>query len=143
MTPINFSLKNPLLVNLSLIIVFIMGILAWQSLPQEVFPVVDLDMVNINTKFEGASPAEVEQQVTLPIEEEFEDSQDIDFISSVSREGSSSIVIKLKPGADVNNFMRDTRTLLDRVNDLPDIAQEPELKRIRTRFSCNYAYSLW
>ena len=118
MTPINFSLKNPLLVNLSLIIVFIMGILAWQSLPQEVFPVVDLDMVNINTKFEGASPAEVEQQVTLPIEEEFEDSQDIDFISSVSREGSSSIVIKLKPGADVNNFMRDTRTLLDRVNDL-------------------------
>ena len=134
MTPINFSLKNPLLVNLSLIIVFIMGILAWQSLPQEVFPVVDLDMVNINTKFEGASPAEVEQQVTLPIEEEFEDSQDIDFISSVSREGSSSIVIKLKPGADVNNFMRDTRTLLDRVNDLPDIAQEPELKRIRTRF---------
>ena len=69
MTPINFSLKNPLLVNLSLIIVFIMGILAWQSLPQEVFPVVDLDMVNINTKFEGASPAEVEQQVTLPIEE--------------------------------------------------------------------------
>ncbi len=128
MTPINFSLKNPLLVNLSLIIVFIMGILAWQSLPQEVFPVVDLDMVNINTKFEGASPAEVEQQVTLPIEEEFEDSQDIDFISSVSREGSSSIVIKLKPGADVNNFMRDTRTLLDRVNDLPDIAHEPELK---------------
>ena len=43
MIPINFSLKNPLLVNLSLIIILIMGILAWQGLPQEVFPVVDLD----------------------------------------------------------------------------------------------------
>ena len=134
MIPINFSLKNPLLVNLSLIIILIMGILSWQSLPQEVFPVVDLDMVSIKTKFDGASPAEVEEQVTLTIEEEFEDSQDIDFISSTSREGSSSIVIKLKPGADVDNFMRDTRTLLDRINNLPDAAEEPELKRIRTRF---------
>ena len=53
MIPINFSLKNPLLVNLSLIIILIMGILSWQSLPQEVFPVVDLDMVSIKTKFDG------------------------------------------------------------------------------------------
>ena len=134
MIPIHFSLKNPLLVNLSLIIILIMGFLSWKGLPQEVFPVVDLDMVSIKTNFEGASPAEVEKQITLAIEEEFRDSQDIDFISSISKEGVSSIIIKLKSGTNVNNFMRDTRTLLDRVNDLPDLAEEPELKRIRTRF---------
>ena len=134
MIPIHFSLKNPLLVNLSLIIILIMGFLSWKGLPQEVFPVVDLDMVSIKTNFEGASPAEVEKQVTLAIEEEFRDSQDIDFISSISKEGVSSIIIKLKSGTNVNNFMRDTRTLLDRVNDLPDLSEEPELKRIRTRF---------
>ncbi|MFL2555543.1 MAG: efflux RND transporter permease subunit, partial [Gammaproteobacteria bacterium] len=111
-----------------------MGFLSWKGLPQEVFPVVDLDMVSIKTNFEGASPAEVEKQVTLAIEEEFRDSQDIDFISSISKEGVSSIIIKLKSGTNVNNFMRDTRTLLDRVNDLPDLSEEPELKRIRTRF---------
>ena len=77
MIPIHFSLKNPLLVNLSLIIILIMGFLSWKGLPQEVFPVVDLDMVSIKTNFEGASPAEVEKQVTLAIEEEFRDSQDI------------------------------------------------------------------
>ncbi|MBK69284.1 MAG: cobalt-zinc-cadmium resistance protein [Legionellales bacterium] len=134
MIPIHFSLKNPLLVNLSLVIILIMGVISWQGLPQEVFPVVDLDMINVNTKFEGASPAEVEKQVTLPIEEEFQDSQDIDFVSSISKEGISNIFIKLKSGTDVNNFMRETRTLLDRVNDLPNAAEEPELKRIRTRF---------
>ena len=134
MSLINFSLKNPLLVNLSLAIILIMGILAWRGLPQEIFPVVDLDMIKITTEFEGASPAEVEQQVTLPIEEEFEDSQDIDYISSTSKEGVSSIYIKLKPGSKVDDFVRDTRTLLDRVDDLPDLAEEPELNRIRTRF---------
>jgi len=134
MSLIHFSLRNPLLVNMSLIIVMIMGILSWRGLPQEIFPVVDLDMISITTEFEGASPAEVEQQVTLPIEEEFEDSLDIDFISSTSKEGLSSIFIKLKPGAKVDDFIRDTRTLLDRVDDLPDTAEEPELNRHRARF---------
>jgi multidrug efflux pump subunit AcrB len=124
---IHFSLKNPLLVNLSLFIVLIMGVFAWRGLPQEIFPVVDLDLISIQTTFEGASPAEVEQQITLPIEEEFEDSQDIDYISSTSKEGLSSIYIKLKPGSNVDDFIRDTRTIIDRVDDLPEAAEEPEL----------------
>jgi len=131
---IRFSINNPLLVNLSLVIILVMGILAWHSLPQEIFPVVDLDMVSIETEFERASPIEVEQQVTLAIEEEFDDMQDIDYITSTSREGLSGIFIKLKPGSNVDQFMRDARTVLDRIDDLPDIAEEPELNRIRARF---------
>lgn len=131
---INASLKNPLLVNLSLIIVLLAGVLAWRDLPREIFPVVELDMVSVNTRFDGASPAEVEQQVTIPIEEEFEDSQDIDTLSSYSGEGGSGVYIKLKAGANVDDFMRRARTLLDRVDDLPAEAEPPELNRIRTRF---------
>ncbi len=131
---INASLKNPLLVNLSLAIMLIVGVLAWRGLPQEIFPVVELDMVSVTTVFEGAAPVEVEQQITIPIEEQFEDSRDIDYISSYSGEGASGIYIKLKAGADVDDFIRTTRTLLDRVDDLPDTAEEPELNRIRTRF---------
>jgi len=134
MAIIRFSINNPLIVNLGLVMVLVMGILAWRLLPQEIFPVVNLDMVSIKTDFEGASPVEVEQQVTLPIEEEFEDSQDIDYISSRSNEGVSSIFIKLKPGSNVDDFMLDARTIIDRIDDLPDIAEEPELNRIRARF---------
>ncbi|HKK15266.1 MAG TPA: efflux RND transporter permease subunit, partial [Gammaproteobacteria bacterium] len=134
MPVLHFSIDNPLIINLSLIIVLIMGVLAWQSLPQEIFPVVELDMVSIKTEFEGASPQEVEQQVTLPVEEEFEDSQDIDYITSTSAEGISSVYIKLKPGSNVDDFMQETRTILDRIDDLPDLAEEPELTRIRARF---------
>jgi multidrug efflux pump subunit AcrB len=131
---IRFSLDNPLLVNLGLVIILIMGVLAWRALPQEIFPVVELDMVSIVTGFEGASPAEVEQQVTLTIEEEFVDSQDIDYITSSSSEGLSSIYIKLKPGSNVDDFINESRTILDRIDTLPDIAKEPELTRIRARF---------
>jgi multidrug efflux pump subunit AcrB len=134
MSLINFSIKNPLIVNLSLVIVFIIGILAWFALPQEIFPTLALDMVSISTEFEGASPAEVEQQITLAVEEEFEDSQDIDYITSISREGLSSVLIKLKPGSNVDDFMREARTSVDRIDDLPDLAEEPELIRITAKF---------
>jgi multidrug efflux pump subunit AcrB len=134
MSLINFSIKNPLIVNLSLAIIFIIGVLAWYALPQEIFPTLALDMVSISTEFEGASPAEVEQQITLSVEEEFEDSQDIDYISSISREGLSSVFIKLKPGSNVDDFMREARTSIDRIDDLPDLAEEPELARITAKF---------
>lgn len=134
MSLINFSIKNPLIVNLSLVIMFIIGVLAWFSLPQEIFPTLALDMVSITTEFEGASPAEVEQQITLPVEEEFEDGQDIDYITSISREGMSSVFIKLKPGSNVDDFMREARTNVDRISDLPDLAEEPELVRITAKF---------
>lgn len=131
---IRFSVNNPLLVNLALIMLLVMGVLSWRAMPQELFPVVQLDMAFIQTEFEGASPAEVEQQITITIEEEFKENEDIDYISSTSTEGVSQIYIKLKPGSDVDDFMRDARTALDRITELPELAEEPELTRIRARF---------
>lgn len=131
---IRFSVNNPLLINLTLIILLLLGVLSWRAMPQELFPAIQLDMAYIMTEFEGASPAEVEQQITITIEEEFKENEDIDYISSTSSEGFSHIYIKLKPGANVDDFMRDARTLLDRITELPELAEEPELTRIRARF---------
>lgn len=131
---IRFSVDNPLLVNLALVLLLVMGIMAWRAMPQELFPVVQLDMAYIVTEFEGASPAEVEQQVTVTIEEEFKDNEDIDYMTSTSSEGFSRVYIKLKSGANVDDFMRDARTILDRITELPELARQPELSRIRARF---------
>ena len=92
MSVFRFSIDNPLIINLSLIMVLIIGVISWRLLPQEVFPNISLDMVNIQTLFDGASPEEVEQQITISIEEQFKNSQDIDFINSSSNEGISSIL---------------------------------------------------
>ena len=83
---INFSIKNPLVVNLFLVLIIVMGIISWRSMPQEMFPVVEIDKVRITTEFEGAPPEEVESQVTIPIEEELDLLADIDVVSSESNE---------------------------------------------------------
>jgi multidrug efflux pump subunit AcrB len=131
---IRFSIANPLITNLMLILVMLLGVLSWYAMPQEMFPVVDLDMARITTIFEGASPEEVEQQVTLPIEEEFDGMSDLDVMTSTSSEGLSTVTLKLKPGANVEQFMRDVRNKLDQITDLPEEAEEPDLSRLETRF---------
>ncbi|WP_455234225.1 efflux RND transporter permease subunit [Thiogranum longum] len=131
---IRFSIANPLITNLMLILVMLLGVLSWYAMPQEMFPVVDLDMARITTVFEGASPEEVEQQVTLPIEEEFDGMSDLDVMTSTSSEGLSTVTLKLKPGANVEQFMRDVRNKLDQITDLPEEAEEPDLSRLETRF---------
>ena len=131
---IRFSIGNPLIVNLLLALVVVMGVLSWRAMPQEMFPVVELDMARVTTVFEGASPEEVEEQVTIPLEEDFDGMPDLDVMTSVSNEGLSTITLKLKPKADVDEFMRDLRSKLDLITDLPDEADEPELTRLETRF---------
>ena len=134
MSLIRFSIANPLVTNLLLGIVLILGVLSWRAMPQEMFPIVELDSVRITVEFEGASPEEVESQVTIPVEEEFDGMADIDVMTSSSNEGLSSTIMKLKPGTNVDQFMRDAQTALDQITDLPEEAEEPELVRMKTRF---------
>ncbi|MBL1432992.1 MAG: efflux RND transporter permease subunit [Gammaproteobacteria bacterium] len=131
---VRFAIQNALITNLFLLLVITIGVMSWQSMPEELFPEIETDKVAISTIYAGASPEEVERQVTLLIEEEFDGLADIDVIRSTSVEGSSEITIELKPDADVDEFMRDSRTVLDRITELPDEAEEPELRRIKARF---------
>jgi len=134
MNIIHFSIRNSLIVNLFLIIIVIIGFFSWEKLPQEIFPTVDLDRVRITTEFEGAPPEEVERQVTIVIEEEIESLPDIDVITSQSSEGLSKVEIKLKTDTDLDEFLREVRSVIDTVDDLPELAETPEVTRLKTRF---------
>ena len=131
---IRFSIANPLITNLGLVLIMLLGVLSWYAMPQEMFPVVDLDMARVTTVFEGASPEEVERQVTLTIEDEFDGMSDLDVMTSTSSESLSTVTLKLKPGTNSEQFMRDLRTRLDQITDLPEEAEEPELTRLEARF---------
>ncbi|WJW75910.1 efflux RND transporter permease subunit [Thiohalobacter sp. IOR34] len=131
---IRYSIGHPLITNLLLVLVLVVGVLSWNAMPQEMFPLVEKDMVSITTLFSGASPEEVEQQVTLPIEEAFDNMPDIDVMTSLSSEGKSVVTLKLKPGSNVDEFMRDAQSALDQISDLPEEAEKPELLRLETRF---------
>ena len=131
---IDYSIKNPLVVNLFLLLIVIIGIISWQSMPEEMFPVVEKDAIKIITKYDGASPEEVEKQVTISIEDTLDNLQDVDFYYSKSSESVSAITLRLKPEADVDELLRTVRDLVDAIDGFPEEADDPEISRVKTRF---------
>ncbi len=131
---VDFSIRNPLLVNFLLIGIVVVGAMSWQAMPQEIFPIIKRDTVQITTVFEGAPPIEVERQVTVPLEEAVQDLGDIDSIESLSREGFSRILLKLKADSGMDDFLQDVRSAVDAVVELPEEAERPRVRRLQTRF---------
>ena len=131
---IRFSLHNPLLVNLVLVLVLVLGVLAWHSMPQEVFPTFDRNILQVRTTFEGASPEEIERQITIPIEEALDFLVDVDSVTSKSQEGLSIIQYKLMEGADPNELLREMRTEIDAIEDFPEDADTPQVSQLKHLF---------
>lgn len=128
-----FSIRNPLIVNFILLMIIVLGVLSWNNMPKEIFPTIDRSTVEIETRYEGAPPVEVERQITIPIEEEIDDLDNIDYLTSISREAYSVIRVKLRANVDVDEFVQDARSVVDAIDDLPLEADHPQVRQLRSR----------
>ncbi len=73
-----FSVKNSILANLLTIVVVVLGGYVAVNLQREVFPETDLDIVIISTLYPDASPSEVEDLITVPLEQEIREIEEIE-----------------------------------------------------------------
>jgi len=128
-----FSVKNPVLVNMIMIIVFLFGIYTIVTIPKEEMPAVDFGSFYIIVNYRGVSPLEMEQQVTKKIEDQISSIENIDYISSTSREGQSRIRVSMLPNADIDKAWDDLNTAMNKVTDLPAGADAPNIVRLNMR----------
>jgi multidrug efflux pump subunit AcrB len=126
-----WSVEQSLVVNLVSIVVVLLGVVGVLSLNREAFPNVDYDMITVSTAFQGASPPEVERHVTTPIEEELQEVDDIEEITSVSVPGLSMIVLEVDPAArNKARVVSDVQQAVERVEDLPEDVDRPIVEEI-------------
>lgn len=135
MNLIDFSVRNPVLANLLMVGVIVSGFLIYLSLPLETFPSVGLEVVTVRTSYQGASAEDIEQLVTIPIEEEISDLSAIERVSSVSSEGSSVIVARLRPGENVTKAAQDIDSRVSRIkSQLPEDSEDPVVQEVESSF---------
>ena len=127
---IKLCLRNSLMLNMLTVIILIAGIVAAFNANREAFPSINFDLVNITTIYPGASAKSVELYVTNQLEEELEQVDGIEEISSTSLESRSQINIKLDPDLandKKSNAINDIQRAIDRVRDLPKEIKDPPL----------------
>jgi multidrug efflux pump subunit AcrB len=122
MTLGDFSVRNPVLVNIITAVILVLGFFSVVRLPQEQFAEVPFFFVNITTPYPGVSAQDVERSVTIPIENEMQGLNRIDTIRSTTTEGLSIVSLEFDQGVSRSEFdslFQDVRNRFGRVN-LPD-----------------------
>ena len=125
----SLSINNRTTVYLLTVLITIIGVFSYVTLPKESFPEVEIPIFSVVTVYAGASPADIENVITRPIEQELKGIDGIDVISSVSKQATSIITIefltskdKLVAQQEVNDAVENARP------ELPtQLTQEPQV----------------
>ncbi len=124
-----FSVRQPVLVNLLVILLLVAASVTYSYMTKEKFPDISLDEVWVHTSYPGVSPEEIERLVTIPIEDEVAGIDGIEDITSVSSEGYSQIEIDFESGIeDFPRKIQEVQNRVNRVEDLPEDAETPEVQ---------------
>ncbi|MBN1754775.1 efflux RND transporter permease subunit [bacterium] len=133
MSIVRLSVKNSVLVNMIMLVVFIFGIITLKDIPKEEMPAVDFGAFIIIVVYPGVSPSEIEELIIQKLEDELSDIQNLDYIQSTASEGRALISVNFDPDADIDKAWTDLNSELDKVTDLPEDARDPMLIRLNMR----------
>jgi HAE1 family hydrophobic/amphiphilic exporter-1 len=123
--PVRFSVERPHTVAVGVILAVLFSVLAWQTIPVQLKPTVDSPMVTVSTLYRGASPVEVEEQITRPIEDLLQGVDGLQELSSSSVEGMSTVVLEYSWGINKERALVDVVNKLSQLQALPPDADEP------------------
>lgn len=112
------------------LIVIILGAVSLARLPVDLMPDITYPTLSVSAGYSNASPEEVEELITRPIEQAMSAVPGVEEVSSSSAEGSSRVRIAFAWGTDLDAAANDIRDRLDRVAPrLPDDADRPRLRK--------------
>ncbi len=125
--------RNAVAANLLMIVAFIGGLMAFNQMQRQMFPVVPVTGATVSVAWQGASPQDVEEQIVTRIEEVVADIDGLDRITSVAREGNGFVNIRGRDDVDMKVFVDEIKLRVDQINNLPPAAFEPQVQRWEQR----------
>ncbi len=118
--------RNGVAANLLMAAIFAWGLHAvFQQIPLEVFPSFELDVITVRVPFLGAAPAEVEEGVTVKIEEAIYDLEGIKELRSSAAENLGTVIVNVAKGYNARLLMDDIKQQVDAVSTFPDDTERP------------------
>lgn len=132
---IEFFIKNAVFTHVLFLIVIISSILAYRNVAKELFPPATLDKILIQGGYPGASPETLDKMAVTQIEDDLKSYQEVSSVESVIRNGSFTITVNLKPGANKLELLSEFKTITSNLKkDLPSDMSEPSVTIAKKAF---------
>ncbi|MFM6973354.1 MAG: efflux RND transporter permease subunit, partial [Alphaproteobacteria bacterium] len=125
------SIKRPAFITSLMITIITIGYIAFKKMNVELFPNIDIPIIFVATRYDGAAPSEIENLVTKPLEEEISTVSGIKKLLSRSMKDTSQIIVQLYQNTDIKYAEQQIR---DKINQakyrLPEDIKEPIIRRV-------------
>lgn len=126
----NLAIRRPVTITMVMLALIVVGIFSVSQLPEQLTPTLDLPVAAVATSWPGASPDEVEQQVTSPVEQALESLSGVSDITSTSNQGASLVIVSFDYGVNMNSEVDDMRDVISRIqHSLPSTVTTPTVEQ--------------
>ncbi|MFW6254528.1 MAG: efflux RND transporter permease subunit, partial [Chitinivibrionales bacterium] len=128
---IDFFIRKHAAVFSFVLLIVIVGVMAYMQLPRESSPEIKQPYIFVTTLYPGVSAADIENLVTRPVEEEIEGLEGIRNLTSTSQQSLSFIMVEFTSDIDVETALRRVNERVDIAKtELPDDAEEPGVQEL-------------
>ena len=129
---IKYSTRNPVKVTVGAIFVLLFGFISLFRIPVQLIPDVEKPQITVETRWIGASPEEVEQEIIHEQEEMLKSVENLYKLTSQSFNGRGNILLEFQVGIDKNTALLDVANKLDQVQEYPENVDEPVISTVNT-----------
>jgi HAE1 family hydrophobic/amphiphilic exporter-1 len=125
------SIKRPIFAAVMMLVLLTLGLFSLKRLPIDMFPNVEMPIISIVTLYPGASPETVEREVSKRIEEAVNPISGVKHVTSMSREGVSTVIVEFQLEIKINEASQEARAKINAVRgDLPVDIEEPIIQKL-------------
>ncbi|MCI8609719.1 MAG: MMPL family transporter [Firmicutes bacterium] len=110
-----FSVKKPITVFVVVVVMIALGIVSTLNMTPDLLPSMDLPYVVVMTTYPGATPEEVEETVTKPLEQSLSTLENLERVQSISNANYSMIMLEFETDADMDTAVVNTLQSVDLV----------------------------
>lgn len=127
MNLIEACVRNPVKVSVGALLVILFGVVGLMRLPMQLIPQVETPTISVETRWPGASPQEVEREITQEQEEQLKSVEGVTRMSSESADSNSRINLEFEVGTNMEKALLKVNSRLQQVREYPIEADQPVL----------------
>jgi HAE1 family hydrophobic/amphiphilic exporter-1 len=132
-----YSVDRAITIFMAVLIVMVFGVVSYTNLTTDLFPSMNIPYSVVITTYIGASPEEVEDVVTNPIEDALATTTNIKELSSVSQENMSLIIMEFNSDTNMDSAVIEMRETLDMaMANMPDMVGNPMIIKMNPDMMC-------